>query len=591
MPDSTQLTRFIPPFLKSLFSQDNTCHIHKLLVDIWVDEILIHLTIEDVICLRRVNKALFLITHEPIIWKRFLVRLSIPIPPLRPSLRWSLDRTSFQIEQLVFKAICTEDNWRRLSPKLSETKVVFAFYEILEMKLLPGGQYMVASAKDTASRRFYICLFCLDHPDPTFPPLARLPVPTKAFNIEARFLPWHRSRPGIMIMYSQRAPEDGKLRGYDLNELSANPDIDPPYPLRYECLCTFVDMEALELLSDPFITRKSQAFRDRAAALPQPFQYVIHFVSNSPIEHPSLFESDGKPFAAVLSSIRCPRIASFDQAEHKIRAVRVLPRQNQVLVIRTLRLRKLDKHQDQHTVEFHTLPKAGMLGVVSGADDHTMINNRNATSIHISDNYEPLRGPDHPFLHDPNARPPPLSIYVCGEKLEGMEQINLYPVLSYERHWLYNLEWCLAQSTVKDPRFGVRVLPGVRHALVYTVPWDDLSDRPKIKSLGRYFNPQFQRDEYPHWEVIQEDLVVRQRYLRPVPEHAPFKLNSNAFQQITETGCSAITWDESTGRVCIAMQKSLKFLIMDVKKIVAPDDRFARWQRLQAMMNSSPNFE
>lgn len=89
-------------------------------------------------------------------------------------------------------------------------------------------------------------------------------------------------------------------------------------------------MEALELLSDPSITRKSQAFRERAAALPQPFQYVIHFVSNAPIEQPSLFESDGRPFAAVvqrpneivimdlltnqLSSIKCPRIPAFDNA-------------------------------------------------------------------------------------------------------------------------------------------------------------------------------------------------------------------------------------------------------------------------------------
>ncbi|KAJ3861912.1 hypothetical protein EV359DRAFT_46247 [Lentinula novae-zelandiae] len=604
MPGSTlELTRYIPPFLKNFLHHRTPSYIQRLPVDLWIDEIFIHLTIEDVICLRRVNKTLFLITHEPIIWKRFLVRLSIPIPPLRPSLRWSLDLTSFQIEQLVAKAICADDNWRRLSPKLSHTRIVFAFYEVLEMKLLPGGQYMVASVKDTASRRFYICIFCLEHPDPNFPPLARLPLPTKAFNIEARFLPWHEGRPGIMIMYSQRTPEDGHLRGYDLSELSARPEVDPPYPLRHDCLCTFVDMEALELLSDPSITRKSQAFRERAAALPQPFQYVIHFVSNAPIEQPSLFESDGRPFAAVvqrpneivimdlltnqLSSIKCPRIPAFDNAEHKIRAVRVLPKQNQVLVIRTLRLRKIDQHQDQHTMELHTLPDAGVLGVVSLPDDYALITNRNATSIHISDNYEPLIGPDHPFKHDPKARPPPLSIYVCGEELEGMEHFNIDPVLSYDGYWFYDLEWYVEQATVKDPKYGVRIIPGVYRALVYTVPCDDRSDMPKIKSLGRYFNTQYQRADYPYGHPPQGDLsVVRQRYLRPEHEHVPFRLNSNTFQHIAETGCSAITWDESTGRVCVATQKNLKFLIMDIKQTLAPDDRFAQWRRLQTMLNS-----
>ncbi|KAF9067344.1 hypothetical protein BDP27DRAFT_925015 [Rhodocollybia butyracea] len=38
------------------------------------------------------------------------------------------------------------------------------------------------------------------------------------------------------------------------------------------------------------------------------------------------------------------------------------------------------------------------------------------------------------------------------------------------------------------------------------------------------------------------------------------------FQHIAEVGASAITWDESTGRVCIAMQKNMKFLILDVRR-------------------------
>ncbi|KAJ3995485.1 hypothetical protein F5050DRAFT_1573460 [Lentinula boryana] len=606
MPSSIQLTRYIP-FLKRLFPQKDPVFIQKLSVDIWLDDIFIYLTIEDVICLRRVNKTLFLMTHEPIIWKRFLVRLPVPIPPLRPTLRWSLDLTGFQIEQLVAKAITADDNWRRISPKFSSSTLEFAFYEILELKLLPGGQYMVASVKDTASRRFYICIFCLDHPDPDFPPLARHSVPTRAFNIEARFLTW-ADRPGIMVFYSMRLPEDGKLRGYNLSELSNNPNVDPPYPIRHECVSMFVDMTALEVLSDPSITRKSQKFRDRAAKLSQPFRMAIHFVSNSPVEFPSLFEFDGRPFAAVvsgpeeiilmnltthqLSSIKCQRIPFFDYADHKICAIRVLPKQNQVLVIRSLRLRKLEgvryRPQDRHTMELHTLPDAGELGVLSLPDEYIMLDDGNVASVHISDSYEPLRGADHPFPHDPNARPLPLSVYVCWEDLGGMQQINVHPLLSYDERWYYDLEWNHTQATVKDPEHHVRVIPGVRRALLYTVPRNDRSDKPKIKTLGRYCNPYSHNVEYPHGFPPEGDFsVVRYRYVRPTHDYAPIKCCSPAFDNIAETGCTAITWDESTGRVCMATQKNMKFLILDVRKMVTPDGRFAQWRRLQAMTNNA----
>lgn len=59
MPGSTlELTRYIPPFLKSFLHHTTPCYIQKLPVDLWIDEIFIHLTIEDVICLRRVSSSL-----------------------------------------------------------------------------------------------------------------------------------------------------------------------------------------------------------------------------------------------------------------------------------------------------------------------------------------------------------------------------------------------------------------------------------------------------------------------------------------------------------------------------------------------------
>ncbi|KAJ3829189.1 hypothetical protein EV361DRAFT_989445 [Lentinula raphanica] len=605
MPN-TELLRYIP-FLKNLLPHKEAISIRRLPVDIWVEEIFIYLTVEDVICLRRVNKTLFLITHEPVIWKRFLLRLPIPPPPLRPTLRWSLDLTSFQIEQLVTKAIIADDNWRRLTPRFAYSHVELAFNEVLELKLLPGGQYMVASVKDKSSRRFYICVYCLDHPDRHFPPLARTPVPTRAYNIQARFLPWKDRRPGIMILYCLRTPLDDKPRRYNLAELNYNPEIDVPFPVKHNCICTFVDMESLEVLSDPSISRTSDAFRARAAALPKPFQFVIDLVSNSPIEFPSLLQYRGRPFACIVqrpneivlldlltsrtSSIKCERIPTYDE-EHKIRAVRVLPRQDQVLIIRTFRLRKwngnLIEGVDKHTVEIHNLPRPGQLGVSSTFEEYRLLEDAmNVAEFHISDFYEPIKGRDHPDLYDPNARPDPITIYACLEDLGGMVQYSVLPLQAYDGHWFYNLEFCpKVEQTVQDPDHHMRILPGLHRALVYTVPVGDRSDRPKIMSLGRYHNPDWNLwyEGYPHGPFPQGDLsVVRQRYRQPEDLYWKIQCHSNVFKQISEAGCNAITWDESTGRVCMAMQKNMNFLILDVKRVMTPDDRFAQWRRLQAM--------
>ncbi|EEB93285.1 hypothetical protein MPER_08084, partial [Moniliophthora perniciosa FA553] len=78
-----------------------------------IDEIFTYLSIEDIMRLRRVDKAFFLLTHDPLIWRRFLERLNLPIPPIRPNFRYTLEATDFEIEQLVTKAVRADDNWRK----------------------------------------------------------------------------------------------------------------------------------------------------------------------------------------------------------------------------------------------------------------------------------------------------------------------------------------------------------------------------------------------------------------------------------------------------------------------------------------------
>ncbi|KIK62240.1 hypothetical protein GYMLUDRAFT_242921 [Collybiopsis luxurians FD-317 M1] len=110
-----------------------------------------------------------------------------------------------------------------------------------------------------------------------------------------------------------------------------------------------------------------------------------------------------------------------------------------------------------------------------------------------------------------------------------------------------------AMQTVNDKQYHVRILPGIRRALVYKVPVDDRTDHPKIKELGRYYDPGYTRSDHPHPaepdpEEEEGSSVVRQRYRRPADEYLPFKFSSTTFEYIAQHGVSAMMWDESTGR-------------------------------------------
>ena len=163
------------------------------------------------ISIRQVNKAFYLLTHEPIIWKRFLSQLTIPLPPIRPTFRYALEATDFEIEQLVTRAISLEDNWRQTHPKIVRTRALLARYVVLELKLLPGGKYLVASVKDVDSHRFYIVVFCLDHPNGPRP-LARFPTKAKALHLQAKYMRYQGAQVIMIAFVCRWFTEGGPLK-------------------------------------------------------------------------------------------------------------------------------------------------------------------------------------------------------------------------------------------------------------------------------------------------------------------------------------------------------------------------------------------
>ncbi|KAF5356544.1 hypothetical protein D9758_008215 [Tetrapyrgos nigripes] len=618
-------TLMLPTVVQRAFNRYSPCYSYRMDPDIWIEGVFPLLKVEDLIRMRRVSKYLYLLTHEPILWKNFLKMLRIPIPPIRPSFRYTYDPTSFEVEQLVTRAIWTDDTWRKYKPKLRHQEVIFACYQVLEMILLPGGKFLIASLTDYRRTRFYIQVFSLDHPSHSGQyGLAKKAVATKAFNLRAKFMSYNGNQ-GIMIMFSMRRPgvEVDQPKGYDPSEWSARTEIDPPEALIYDCCWEHVLIDSLELITDPWITPGTEEYRTRAAALPPPFEPVMQFVSDTPAEHPTLFEVNGRPFSAIFqrpdeivffelderrtSSIRCKKRTDngMEQCVQKVMGFRVLPAQNEILVIRTVQTAGWDHlTNDTHIIELFPVPELGAIGVLTPPiGEPAYIEGKFAESFEISGDYIPPCSPDFPYLYDAKACPPPISVYMRTLNPRGVLHYNLYPskeitgvqineegVVEEIGEWKYTTDWAVPQSTHYSEPVDARIIPGVHRALIYTVPGDDRTDEPNLLALRRYYNPLFPGSGYPHppyGHPEPEHEVIEKRYLRPTNLFCSFQINSPYLEHIKEQGFTAIAWDESIGRVCIATPKDMHILVLDVGKMTEVWDfeKFqpGKWKRMKEL--------
>lgn len=151
----------------------------------------------------KVSKRYCRLTHTPIIWKRFLRHIDIPLPPIPPTPRYSFTHIDLEAEKLVIRGISLDDNWKEYDTKSYAVRSFKAHDEIIEMKLLPGGKYLVASAKGLGMDDYSLMVFLLDHPSGLTVPLARLDTVTKAFDLQAKYMSY-KGVQGIIIAYARK---------------------------------------------------------------------------------------------------------------------------------------------------------------------------------------------------------------------------------------------------------------------------------------------------------------------------------------------------------------------------------------------------
>lgn len=213
---------------KLCFGRGDKCFITRLPAELFIEHVFRPLLVEDLVRLRQVCtnsclsknrcsfhrrlqtcKAFYLLTHEPIIWRRYMQSLhGIPVSTLRPTFRFTTVEANHEIEHIVTSACVMERSWKRGFPHIRSERILIGQHlKIVDLKMVPGGKFLVASVRDRLQDRFYIEVYALDvmHGCRL---LARMSTFYKVYDIQAKYM-HHNGRPGIMISYTRRRFKNG----------------------------------------------------------------------------------------------------------------------------------------------------------------------------------------------------------------------------------------------------------------------------------------------------------------------------------------------------------------------------------------------
>ncbi|TFK84097.1 hypothetical protein K466DRAFT_527889, partial [Polyporus arcularius HHB13444] len=323
--------------------------------DILVDHIFPLLDVRDIINLRRASFQINCLSTEGIVWKRILKRAQHYLPPVPPTPKYSLcNLSAAEAERLLTRAVSLHDRYDRRIVRPLRRWEIDAGRTVLDMALLPGGQYLVASVADQSKTRFAIDLYTTDFAYRLGFPVARYDVPSRAFHLRAKYMTF-RGRPGIAITYVRRdyrRPQFAERYG---NINSFPPEWEDPRwrrVLMYECAAVYAPLDALEAVCED--VRPVCPVRLRVRTMPRPFQVLAEITSRSRMSGPVVEDNvRGAPLLAVLkrgpggdcivyknldggagTTMVCSPQPDYQGLPQSIMAFMILPPQNQFLVVR-----------------------------------------------------------------------------------------------------------------------------------------------------------------------------------------------------------------------------------------------------------------
>lgn len=618
------LDAFVPGVLKERFYRQALVGspISKILniPDVWIDNILVYFAVEDILALRRTCKDYYFLTHEPIIWKRFLNRMNFPLPPFRPTLRYSMSIADFEIEQLVTQAITVDDNWRSSNPRIFDKKTLFTGMVVNDLFLVPGGRFLLASLMDrTKPKRpgrvkCFLYLYILDHP---FGPHAvcRIETFTRAYNLRAKFCRVRRGEDGMVITYNRRKPKQPQPKTLFDEDFSCEFEhkIDIPGGFDYNIAVLYLNMNLVEWITQPDFNHASPMYTQLLRGIPNPFRELgmansgheftqtdiiyfreRHWLVSINLPHEVHFMNIMNPKEHTI--MICQPHSEYRQAAYRIRAFRVYPEQNDMVLIRTCC--PVPGGDEIHLVEWHPLPQLNGVVQVACTTRYTFTEKK-VRRFTISDLGAPNRRKlymDHPLPNHTRGPPPPVSIYIETEDPHGVQHHSIFPVQEWhiptpekpEGWFSYKFNhtsYCMSVH-VCDPH-RPKILPGSQRALMCVIKGDDKTATPKLVNIKRYVPPEGAGHEYfPDPDVKEEDKefpVTRKGGRVPFKPKGVYKAFAEAGELVEELnaqgGLRAIAWDESTGRICIASDKKDEIQILDTAYTKLPDGNTEEWRR------------
>ncbi|KAI0058457.1 hypothetical protein BV25DRAFT_1902163 [Artomyces pyxidatus] len=321
----------------------------SLNTDILVDMIFCELSVRDILCLRRTCKLLYQLSHQPVIWKRLLLKYPIPINPLPPSVVYSMSSLSgFEAERLVVRAMGVTANWKSEIPRLFKAWRFPMWSDISSIKLVPGGKYALVSV--CRGYQYAISLCILDHRVKIAYTMSMLGTGTKAYNIELKYMRY-KGVLGLTLAFMRRRPKK-KDAHVNVSQHDDGPQVDFPVPMQYDILTWRVPYDVLHAVPDPRFPQEEHWHHTHE--LPQSFETISCISAPARFDFIDLDEIDGDPYlvctqgrivmrknlhTGVVSHFTCLTLFPFEQADgpkpYRIRAIRILPTQRELLIVRT----------------------------------------------------------------------------------------------------------------------------------------------------------------------------------------------------------------------------------------------------------------
>ncbi|KAH8100983.1 hypothetical protein BXZ70DRAFT_907128 [Cristinia sonorae] len=616
-PERVDETRIDEDFRRILSILGDTCPFRLLPADVFVDNIIIYLDVEDIIRLRMVNKVFLTITEEPSIWKRLLKRTTFPLPPLPPCSRYNLTNlTNLETERLITRAVSLDKTWRQAYPPFLDDWNVETYFHVNSMVFVPGGRYLIASVRDQANFDFQIVVYVLDHVYGLVP-IAALPTRAKAYQLEARYLsvekapeteeeracgPREQTRldraaaaqkkekkrvlvPGIAISFICSRPKNPADWQKIPDDYNGGFDMDIDVPFIHECFCVHVNLNDLEALVGSRMEPTSKQFRYAAINKGPPFRQLIRLRSRSTFGPTSICEGDdGTPYFAAVKSEQTIVLQPFDATQgaiemrlqnvianriHVIFGLRILPEQEQILVVRRIEPRPNHIEKPAYSLALYNIPKNNTTKVVSmdvQPEREVSFDTDELVDIQIPAHDAPLRE-DHSFrgeLDREMYRGRPITIFARTLNPNGLWRLTMLPVRIQRPpedpkaklspyFYKYSFSDSAEVFTITAPVGKAYVLmAGAIRSIVYTISLTDISLCPKIVGLYRYTDDV----AHPAPEQMQHS---RHSPVNAMPlRELDLEMNGNRI--------AAMAWDETIGRLCMVNEGDMRLFVLDFGK-------------------------